>query len=273
MTSVTSMTSMTSVTLVREFTQNIHQVYYSGYVSYQGSLYIAGSAYGSSSSSFSMLDSATDEFRSLTDMRQRRRERPGMFVLGNRVHVVAGYGSGSWLTSMSSIGLPGLLEWEQENAVLDIGVHYTGVAVIDDTAYLAGGLTVSVGSRSLYRWRAGESRWTSLKDMNTARYGHCVVSVQGYLFVLGGYNPSPLSSVERYDPRTDEWTDRQDIPSPLYGAACSVWSDLVFMAGGYTQSGLSDIIYIYDVTQDTWTQSQTRMPYKDHGLVSHIKIS
>lgn len=265
----TDLTSDVSVTLVRRYTQSIHYVWQSGYTSHQGSLYIAG---GSSSDSFSVFISDSEEFTSLSDMTQSRKWGPGMFVLDDRVYVVAGRDdSGSWLTSMSSIPLSGGSVWQQEIATLDIGVRNTGSAVIGQTAYLAGGVSsAGVYSSRLYSWMAGASSWTSLRDMNTARSWHCVVSVQGDLYVLGGYNGNRLSSVEKYDPQTDEWTDRQYIPTPLSHAACSVWNELIFMSGGFTGSDY-DVINIYNVLKNTWTQSETRLPYADEGLVSHIE--
>ena len=50
--------------------------------------------------------------------------------------------------------------------------------------------------------------WSKAADMNIARRGHGLVSLQGRLYAIGGLGAadSILDSLEVYDPDSDTWT-------------------------------------------------------------------
>ncbi len=62
------------------------------------------------------------------------------------------------------------------------------------------------------RFRSGE--WTEIASTNEKRIGLAMVAIGGKLFVFGGSNGNTyLSSVECYDPETDQWTNLSQMPT------------------------------------------------------------
>ncbi len=67
----------------------------------------------------------------------------------------------------------------------------------------------------MYRLDSRENKWTVVTPMVTKRmHGACAV-INGCIYVAGGHSGSAyLSSVEFFDPRTEQWTDAADMNSP-----------------------------------------------------------
>jgi len=79
-----------------------------------------------------------------------------------------------------------------------------GLAVLNEFIYVAGGANSS-GSEmsSVIRYCLKTDQWHTGKAMQTGRYGHHLVELNGLLYAIGGYGKD---TVERYNPQTDEWT-------------------------------------------------------------------
>lgn len=65
--------------------------------------------------------------------------------------------------------------------------------------------------------------------MNVCRAGACAVTINGFLYVVGGHTSAELSpavtqrSMEFYNPRTDTWTMGEPMP-----VGCSEAGAVVF---------------------------------------------
>ena len=70
--------------------------------------------------------------------------------------------------------------------------------------------------------------------MNTPRYNHGLVSAQGKLFAVGGYNYHDryLSSVECFDPATRERSNIAAFRTARYRLAVAVLGDKLYAIGG-----------------------------------------
>ena len=57
--------------------------------------------------------------------------------------------------------------------------------------------------------------WAAVAQMITARYGHGVATVGGYLYAVGGFDggDNVLATVECYDPATNVWAAVTDMLS------------------------------------------------------------
>ena len=84
---------------------------------------------------------------------------------------------------------------------------WPGVAALDNKIYFTGG---SYGQcdvkRSVHCFDPDTNTWSQKSDMNIARRGHCLVSLHGRLYAIGGEG---VDSDEVYDPDTDTWTQLQ----------------------------------------------------------------
>jgi hypothetical protein len=87
-----------------------------------------------------------------------------------------------------------------------------------------------------------------------ARYGStATVLPTGLVLVVGGYQSSPLSSAQVYDPSADRWFDVAPMNNPrCHHAAVALDGRLVLVLGGQATAVLSSV-EVYDPWEDAWT--------------------
>ena len=82
--------------------------------------------------------------------------------------------------------------------------------------------------------------WTAVAPMNTPRSSHGVVSAQGKLFAVGGFNHQDgwsLSSVECFDPSTRVWINIAAFITARDYLAVAVLGDKLYAIGGENSQG------------------------------------
>jgi len=96
--------------------------------------------------------------------------------------------------------------------------------------------------------------WQALGSVIPARHGAMMVSLNGYLWVFGGYNDSGwLDDLWRYDPGADSWTQMASAPPARFGGAMAALNGYLWVYGGHDGSFLNDL-WRYDPASDSWTQ-------------------
>jgi N-acetylneuraminic acid mutarotase len=100
---------------------------------------------------------------------------------------------------------------------------------------------------------SAQGHWSSLPDI-AASIGAAVVAGQdGRIYVIGGYNGSPLKTVEAYDPATDTWSRVADMPTARSQLAAVVGLDRrIYAIGGFNGGDLSTV-EAYDTVSKTWS--------------------
>ncbi|KAK3101711.1 hypothetical protein FSP39_005736 [Pinctada imbricata] len=101
--------------------------------------------------------------------------------------------------------------------------------------------------------------WFTVQPMREARLGCSVAVMDGFIYVVGGYSDTVgrasgnnvLSSVERYDPRSNEWTELMNLRIPrCHGNLVTVNGNL-YLCGGATRSyTVSDTILTSECSVD-----------------------
>jgi N-acetylneuraminic acid mutarotase len=105
--------------------------------------------------------------------------------------------------------------------------------------------------------------WTTLAPMPTARQEVGVATLDGLIYVIGGFGSSgqAMITVEAYDPALNEWTTKAPLPTATHHPAAAVANGRLFVLGGYTGGRLSwsavPTVYEYDPARNAWT---TRAP-------------
>ncbi|XP_059394205.1 kelch domain-containing protein 7A-like [Carassius carassius] len=105
-------------------------------------------------------------------------------------------------------------------------------------------------SRKVYCYNPMTSIWSEISPMNEAR-PHCkLVALQGHLYAIGG---ECLSTVERYDPRTNRWTFVAPLPNETFAVAhkATACNGELFVAGGT----LRYTLLRYNPKTNTWRES------------------
>ncbi len=108
--------------------------------------------------------------------------------------------------------------------------------------------------------------WEEAAPMEVSRMGHSAVAYDNKIYVFGGMTFHRqnvlISSVEIYDPETDEWTAGENLPSALYQASAVVSGRLIYIIGGTTLGGEPNVeITVFDPRDDHHPYSRVgRLP-------------
>ena len=107
-----------------------------------------------------------------------------------------------------------------------------------------------------------ERKFKRLKDMNLARFGHCICSFDEKptkLFIYGGEikNGDWTSSVEIYDPQKRGWFMKQSSRFNRYGSSCCVWnvddvSYIIVVSGQDENDESSKHCELYNIGENKW---------------------
>jgi hypothetical protein len=115
---------------------------------------------------------------------------------------------------------------------------HMGAVVVDGRIHCIGGRKDSydfnTGLHSVFD--PATRTWSFLREMPTARSGHCVAVVDGRILAFGGEARGIVFEAnEAYDPTTDRWETVAPMPVPrhgLHGATAAVIGDMVHVPGG-----------------------------------------
>ncbi len=100
-------------------------------------------------------------------------------------------------------------------------------------------------------------KWTEKADMPTPGYLLSASSVNGKIYVIGGWAgraKGPRSTVEEYDPVTDTWTQKADMLTRRSSLSTSVVNGKIYAIGGGQWRKVFSTVEMYDSVTDKWTQ-------------------
>lgn len=84
--------------------------------------------------------------------------------------------------------------------------------------------------------------------------GHAVVSLDGLVYLFGGFDAAAAGKVQIYDPAVDSWSLGSAMPWDAGGCAAAVHGGLVYVGGGVAPAGGTvGNFAVYDPSVDSWT--------------------
>ncbi len=104
--------------------------------------------------------------------------------------------------------------------------------------------------------------WTTKAPMPAARHSPAAEVINGILYVAGGNNGGPTSTLQAYNPATNTWSTLAPMPGGRYsGDGAGVINGKLYVAGGWTYSPSlpNNNLWVYDPPTNTWT-SKANMP-------------
>ena len=164
----------------------------------------------------------------------------------------------------------------------------TVTCVVDGKIYAIGG-TAFNNIKKKKPWRLDTvevydpttDTWAKAKEMNHARDGAAISVVDGKIYIMGGTgwpqlpnHPGPyLSSVEMFNPKTNQWRDIGEMSEPKSGHSASAINGKIYViGGGFRGNGLYiylSTVEIYDPEADLWTQ-EPDMPMSKLGHTAEV---
>lgn len=89
--------------------------------------------------------------------------------------------------------------------------------------------------------------------MGQRRAGNGVGELNGCLYVVGGFDDnSPLSSVERFDPRLSCWDYVSELTTPRGGVGVATVMGCVFAVGGHNGNIYLNTVEAFEPRMNRW---------------------
>lgn len=154
--------------------------------------------------------------------------------------------------------------------------HHPGIAHLNGIIYVCGGSDLSDGplapgpSATAQAWCFNIQRgvWTQIPYMKTARIHHTVLTAEGKVYAIGGFDNRNriLKSVECYNPLVNRWDEMSAMPYECLGMAACEFQQLFWICGGIVKlksctavqdnkGGISDMVQVYNPKKNKWYMS------------------
>jgi N-acetylneuraminic acid mutarotase len=148
----------------------------------------------------------------------------------------------------------------------------SGVAVVDDVIYVAGGFRGGGAVADFSAYDPAADSWQELPALSSPRDHLTAGAIDGLVYVAGGRRGqihTHIDTLEAFDPATGAWEQRAPMPTSRGGIAGAVLEGRFYVFGGEgnqsTASGVYDNAEAYDPQTDTW-QELTPMRTPRHGM-------
>lgn len=131
----------------------------------------------------------------------------------------------------------------------EVPARGSGMCTMFNYLFVAGGLNRSKASDLVFCYNPRTDRWTQVRPLSQPRCQLRLVSMDGYLYAIGG---ECLFGVERYDPRADRWAPVAPLPKGSFAVAHEAAScgGQLFVSGG----SLFYRLLRYDSRRDEWEE-------------------
>ncbi|XP_051247696.1 kelch repeat and BTB domain-containing protein 11 [Dicentrarchus labrax] len=135
----------------------------------------------------------------------------------------------------------------------DINTKGCGICTMYNYLFVAGGIKgygeKGKVSDKVFCYNPITNLWTEVRPLIQARAQLKLVSMDGYLYAIGG---ECLFTVEKYDPRMDRWTTVAPLPKGAFAVAheATTCSGELYVSGG----SLFYRLLKYDLKRDEWQE-------------------
>ena len=145
--------------------------------------------------------------------------------------------------------------WEQV-ASLNTKRCNMGAAVYDDVMVVAGGANENYETfASTEVYQPSFNKWQAISPLKRQRSGHALVSCDGYLYTIGGWDRNCLSSVERLGDLKEEWINIEPMQTPRGLVAAVNCDEEIYAIGGKSGNNISTTLKTvekYDSSANKW---------------------
>ncbi|XP_078621996.1 kelch-like protein 7 [Branchiostoma floridae x Branchiostoma japonicum] len=222
---------------------------------------------GSEKSCCQVFDHKTHQWTDLPTMPEKRRDSRAVLV-DKKVYIIGG----SYLFPVKRMDGYNVAtgKWYTTQASLDIARDSPAVCQLNGKVYISGG-TANHGMSGMDLVEELDpvtERIKRIEKMSFGRYEHGMVSLRGYLWVIGGAsgnssNPQILRNCEKCNPKwTKRWIEVASMHQARKGHAVVVYNDSIYAIGGLsTDNAVLDTCEVFSPTNGTWSKCAP-MPWK-----------
>jgi len=203
-------------------------------------------------------------------LRLPRSEMAWATAVGDRMHVIGGYGAGQVARAYHHVFDATRGVW-LDAAPIPRGANHIGVTAQDGVIYAMGGFVEQnrIATPDCYAYVAADNRWHAIRPLSRGSRGAIsVVAANGQIHAIGGRDTRSVDWHEAYDPGTDTWHTLAPIPGPRDHAAAVLLADTLLVAGGRMDTfDFNTGMHVgYDPKTDRWEErAPMPTPRSGHG--------
>ena len=201
---------------------------------------------------------------------------PAVAYLNGIVYVAGGNLSGQITNRVMQYDIKSN-KWS-ETTPMNIPRRGAAAAVLNGQIYVSGGLLNHYGIESYTKtveiYSPDTKEWGIVSDMNETRKEHKLISINNYIYAIGGENgTSSLKTVERYDPVENKWTYMSSMFIARENFGIDIYDNHIYVAGGSNLSGAIPQCERYNVNKNKW-EFIKNLPeaYKNTALISSRNV-
>jgi len=194
----------------------------------------------------SRYEHSTDNWIATTPMPSPRAHF-GCGVIAGRIYVCGGSSGKSWRKEKPSnelIVFDTVTQTWTKKRPMKYGRRECAAAVLNGQLYVVGGNDCDDISPAVERYCPETDQWKKVSRIPTPRKSLEMVSLDGYLYAIGGYRTENV--VERYDPQTDQWSRMADTKNGYTYFGSAVLNGRIYVVGENTCE-------VYSPADDRWT--------------------
>ncbi|XP_078699883.1 kelch-like protein 9 [Branchiostoma floridae x Branchiostoma belcheri] len=239
-------------------------------------LYVVGgqNQYGSvgrrSTNAAFRYDPRFDEWLRLATMKEDR-ACFCLLALGGHLYAIAGQNKNGNLRTVERYS-PLTDEWDYVARMPLERSHHAGT-VCNGRLYVSGGMHDNDVQGTMYDFEPDENFWQFKLPMKNERFGHGMATVSGKIFSVGGCTCNDqgdiidVTSMECFDPETNQWNTMATMPQGQSYAALCVQGDSIYVVGGCNRNEKTVTCHTnrYDVTKNSW-HKMADFPHHSMGL-------
>jgi len=193
-----------------------------------------------------------------SNLNKGRLNHTATLLPNGKVLVAGGEDLGAGMAAASAELYDSTGNWNETGNLKTGRYLHTATLLTNGKVVIAGGCgssqpCVPLNSAELYDSTTGT--WTSISNLNTARWAHTATLLSnGKVLVVGGYGvDGPLKNAELFDPATGTWSKAGNLNNARVGHTATLLANgKVLVTGGVDSGKTSEL---YDPATQTWSDT------------------
>jgi N-acetylneuraminic acid mutarotase len=221
-----------------------------------------------------VYDPESDTWRAVADFPDAEVHHANTAAVGDRLFVAGFLSGGAFAASGRTFAYDPSTDAWTEQAQMPVGTERggSGVAVLDETVYVLGGMQGAVTVDDAWVYDTAADVWSPIESLPAPGDHLVAAAVDGKVYAIGGRAggiEAHVPSVHVYDPEADAWSPGPPMPTSRGGMGAAVVGHWIFVAGGEGNEGDPSGVFaqfeVLDTVRGTWT-SLPPMPTPRHGM-------